>query len=62
MVIAIASTVSRESYVMAFNDCYYFVGFALLLSGVAVLFLRRLKSQIALAAVTKLYSGLKLQK
>lgn len=40
---AIASTVSRESYVMAFNDCFYFVGFALLLSGVAVLFFKKVK-------------------
>ncbi|MFZ4729798.1 MAG: MDR family MFS transporter [Pseudanabaena sp.] len=38
---AIASTVSRESYVMAFNDCFYFIGFALLLSGVAVLFFKK---------------------
>jgi DHA2 family multidrug resistance protein len=40
---AIASTVSRESYVMAFNDCFYFVGFALLLSGVAVLFFKKVR-------------------
>jgi DHA2 family multidrug resistance protein len=41
---AIASTVSRESYVMAFNDCFYFIGFALLLSGVAVLFFKKVKA------------------
>ena len=40
---AIASTVSRESYVMAFNDCFYFVGFALLLSGIAVLFFKKVR-------------------
>jgi DHA2 family multidrug resistance protein len=40
---AIASTVSRESYVMAFNDCFYFIGFALLLSGVAVLFFKKVR-------------------
>jgi DHA2 family multidrug resistance protein len=40
---AIANTVSRESYVMAFNDCFYFVGFALLLSGVAVLFFKKVR-------------------
>ena len=39
----IANTVSRESYVMAFNDCFYFVGFALLLSGVAVLFFKKVR-------------------
>jgi DHA2 family multidrug resistance protein len=40
---AIAGTVSRESYVMAFNDCFYFIGFALLLSGVAVLFFKKVR-------------------
>ena len=40
---AIANTVSRESYVMAFNDCFYFVGFAILLSGVAVLFFKKVR-------------------
>ena len=38
---SIASIVSRESYVMAFNDCFHFIGFALLLSGVAVLFFQK---------------------
>ena len=38
---SIASIVSRESYVMAFNDCFHFIGFALLLSGVAVLFFKK---------------------
>ena len=42
---AIASTVSRESYVMAFNDCFYFIGFALLLSGVAVLFFKKVRNE-----------------
>jgi MFS transporter, DHA2 family, multidrug resistance protein len=41
---AIAQTVSRESYVMAFNDCFYFVGFALLLSGGAILFFKKVKA------------------
>jgi DHA2 family multidrug resistance protein len=44
---AIASTVSRESYVMAFNDCFYFIGFALLLSGVAVLFFKKVRASDA---------------
>jgi len=29
---------------MAFNDCFYFVGFALLLSGVAILFFKKVKT------------------
>jgi MFS transporter, DHA2 family, multidrug resistance protein len=37
---SIASTITRESYVMAFNDCFYFIGFALLLSGIAILFFK----------------------
>jgi MFS transporter, DHA2 family, multidrug resistance protein len=41
---SIANTISRESYVMAFNDCFYFIGFALLLSGLAVLFIKRVKT------------------
>ncbi|MEE3716768.1 MDR family MFS transporter [Tumidithrix elongata RA019] len=47
---AIANVVSRESYVMAFNDCFYFVGFALLLSGVAILFFKKVKSTDASGA------------
>jgi MFS transporter, DHA2 family, multidrug resistance protein len=41
---SIARIVSRESYVMAFNDCFYFIGFALLLSGVAILFIEKVKN------------------
>jgi DHA2 family multidrug resistance protein len=40
---AIASTMSRELLAIAFNDCFYFVGFALLLSGVAVLFFKKVR-------------------
>jgi MFS transporter, DHA2 family, multidrug resistance protein len=39
----IATTVSRESYVLAFNDCFYFIGFALLSSGMAILFFKKVK-------------------
>ena len=28
---------------MAFNDCFHFIGFALLLSGVAILFIKKVK-------------------
>ena len=41
---SIAGLVSREAYVMAFNDCFYFIGFALLMSGIAILFLKKVKS------------------
>ncbi|MBD2580100.1 MDR family MFS transporter [Oscillatoria sp. FACHB-1406] len=36
--------VRREAYVMAFNDCFYFVGLTLLLSGIAVLFFKKVKA------------------
>jgi DHA2 family multidrug resistance protein len=41
---SLESIVRRESYVMAFNDCFYFIGFALLLSGIAILFIKRIRS------------------
>ena len=41
---AISNLVRREAYVMAFNDCFYFVGVALLLSGIAVIFFKKVKS------------------
>jgi DHA2 family multidrug resistance protein len=37
----IDNLVRREAYVMAFNDCFYFIGMALLLSGIAVLFFKK---------------------
>ena len=40
---SIAGTISREAYVMAFNDCFYAIGFALLLSGIAILFIKKVK-------------------
>lgn len=40
---AIASTIRREAYVMAYNDCFYFIAWALLLSGLAIIFLKRVK-------------------
>jgi MFS transporter, DHA2 family, multidrug resistance protein len=39
----IDNIVRREAYVMAFNDCFYFIGVALLLSGLAVLFFQKVK-------------------
>jgi DHA2 family multidrug resistance protein len=40
---AIGNVVRRESFVIAFNDCFYFIGFALLLSGIATLFFQKAK-------------------
>lgn len=34
----------RESFVMAFNDCFYLIGLALLLSGLVIPFFRRTKT------------------
>lgn len=39
----ISNLVRRESYIIAFNDCFYFIGFALLLSGIAILFFQKVK-------------------
>lgn len=36
-------TVRRESFVMAYNDCFYFMGCALLVSAVLVLFFQKVK-------------------
>ena len=40
----IDNLVRREAYVMAFNDCFYFVGIALLLSGIAILGFKKVKA------------------
>jgi MFS transporter, DHA2 family, multidrug resistance protein len=39
----IENIVRRESFVLAFNDCFYFIGFALLLSGIGILFIKKVK-------------------
>ena len=41
---SISNIVRREAYVLAFNDCFYFIGLALLLSGIAVLFFKKVKA------------------
>ncbi|MBW4474534.1 MAG: DHA2 family efflux MFS transporter permease subunit [Stenomitos rutilans HA7619-LM2] len=41
---AIANVVRREAYVMAYNDCFYFIACALLLSGLAIVFLKKVKA------------------
>ncbi|MBD2245985.1 DHA2 family efflux MFS transporter permease subunit [Nostoc sp. FACHB-888] len=40
---SISNIVRREAFVMAFNDCFYFIGIALLLSGIAILFFKKVK-------------------
>ena len=47
---AITNIVRREAFVMAFNDCFYFVAWTLLLSGVAVLFFKKVKATGGAAA------------
>ena len=40
---ALHNVVRREAYVLAFNDCFFFIGCALLLSGLAVIFIKKVK-------------------
>ncbi len=47
---AIANIVRTESYVMAYNDCFYFIGIALLLCGLAIIFTKKPKAGGAAAA------------
>lgn len=41
---SLSRIVRRESFVMAFNDCFYLVGMALLVSGIVIPFFRRAKA------------------
>ena len=41
---SIANTVRQQAFVLAFNDCFYLMGIALLLSGIAIVFLRKVKA------------------
>jgi DHA2 family multidrug resistance protein len=41
---SISNIVRREAFVMAFNDCFYFIGIALLLSGFAIIFIKKVKA------------------
>jgi len=47
---AIGNIVRREAYVMAYNDCFYFIGIALLLSGIAIIFFKKVKATGGTAA------------
>ncbi|GAC1459745.1 MAG: MDR family MFS transporter [Chamaesiphon sp.] len=40
----IGNIVRREAYIMAYNDCFYFIGLALFLSGFAVIFFKKVKA------------------
>ena len=40
----IDNLVRREASIMAYNDCFYFIGCALLLSGIAILFFQKSKA------------------
>ncbi len=50
---AIDRIVRREAYVMAYNDCFYFIACALLLSGLAVLFLKKSKQRVVQQLIRK---------
>lgn len=39
----IDNTIRREAFIMAYNDCFYFIGIALLLSGIAIIFFKKTK-------------------
>ena len=47
---SIDNIVRREAYVMAFNDSFYFVGIALLASGLTLLFCKKVKPRAGAAA------------
>jgi MFS transporter, DHA2 family, multidrug resistance protein len=40
---AIDATIRKQAFVLAYGDCFYFVGCSLLLSGIAVLFIKKVK-------------------
>ena len=48
--VAISNTIRSQAFVMAFNDCFYLMGFALLLCGVALLFCKPIKAGKGAAA------------
>lgn len=47
---SIDNIVRREAFVMAFNDAFYFIGIALLLSAVSLLFCKKVKPGLGAAA------------
>ena len=47
---SISNIVRREAYVMAYNDCFYFIGITLLISGIAIVFFKKVKATGGAAA------------
>jgi len=47
---SLANVIHREAYVMAYNDCFYFIGISLLLCAVALLFCKKVKASAGAAA------------
>lgn len=47
---SISNIVRREAYVMAYNDCFYFIGITLLISSIAILFFKKVKATGGAAA------------
>ncbi|MBE9009578.1 DHA2 family efflux MFS transporter permease subunit [Pseudanabaenaceae cyanobacterium LEGE 13415] len=43
-ILSIANRVRQQAYIQAFNDCFYFIAVALLVSGIAVLFFKKVKA------------------
>ncbi|GAP94533.1 DHA2 family efflux MFS transporter permease subunit [Leptolyngbya sp. NIES-2104] len=43
-ILLIANRVRQQAYIQAFNDCFYFIAIALLISGIAVLFIKKVKA------------------
>ncbi|MBV9386144.1 MAG: multidrug efflux MFS transporter [Chroococcidiopsidaceae cyanobacterium CP_BM_ER_R8_30] len=41
---SIANTIRREAYVIAYNDCFYFMGIALLVCAIALLFTKKVRA------------------
>jgi DHA2 family multidrug resistance protein len=44
VIASISNIVRREAYVMAYNDCFYFIDITLLISGIAILFFKKVKA------------------
>ena len=47
---AIDSIVRREAFIMAYNDCFYIMGFAILLCGLSLILCKKVKAGGKVAA------------
>ncbi len=47
---AVSQSVGQQAYIMAYNDCFYFIGIALLVSGLAIIFFKKVKATGGAAA------------